>query len=155
MFEIVEERAEQKAVAELLAALPEWFGIPESTAEYVASADRLAALVARDGSSVVGVLLHQRHFKQTGEIHLLAVDPRYHRHGIGRALVSAVEELLAADGATLLSVKTLGESRPDRFYDTTRKFYLACGFIPVEEFLDLWPENPCLFLVKPLRRRFP
>ena len=51
---------------------------------------------------------------------------------------------------TLLSVKTLGPSRPDAGYAGTRRFYGALGFQPVEELLDLWPGNPCLIMVKPL-----
>jgi hypothetical protein len=70
--------------------------------------------------------------------------------GAGRALVRALEDAIQADGTRFLSVKTLGPSRPDENYRRTRVFYEACGFAPVEEFLDLWPDNPCLFMVKSL-----
>jgi len=29
-------------------------------------------------------------------------------------------------------------------------FYLAAGFLRLEELLDLWEGNPCLVMVKPL-----
>ncbi len=80
----------------------------------------------------------------------MAVDPAEHRHGAGRALVTALERDLIADGVRLLQVKTLGPSRPDAGYARTRKFYQAMGFEPVEEITGLWPENPCLIMVKPL-----
>jgi hypothetical protein len=50
-----------------------------------------------------------------------------------------------------MSVKTLGPSSPDGGYANTRRFYRACGFLPVEELHGLWGEgNPCLVMVKPL-----
>jgi ribosomal protein S18 acetylase RimI-like enzyme len=45
----------------------------------------------------VGVLLARRHFPGAAEIHLMAVDPGWHRRGIGRALVAALEADLIAD----------------------------------------------------------
>ena len=76
------------------------------------------------------------------------MDRAFHRQGAGRALVSAVEADLRADGAELLEVKTLGPSRPDPGYDRTRQFYAAMGFRPLEEIGGLWPGNPCLVMVK-------
>jgi hypothetical protein len=49
-----------------------------------------------------------------------------------------------------LQVKTLGPSQPDEDYQKTLRFYVALGFTPLEEFRSLWPENPCLLLVKSL-----
>lgn len=134
----------------LLRALPSWFGIPEANAEYVESATHLPGLVARSGDPV-GVLLSRRHFPGSAEIHLMAVDPQWHRRGIGKALVATLETQLINDGCRLLQVKTLGMSRPDVGYAATRAFYLSCGFEPLEETHDLRPGNPCLIMVKPLR----
>jgi RimJ/RimL family protein N-acetyltransferase len=147
-------------VDSLLRLLPTWFGIESSNAGYVEAAKTMPTYLAwpRDDSrpsaerSPLGVLLLDRHFPQTGEIHLLAVAPSAHRHGAGRALVEAAERDLAADGATLLQVKTLGPAHPDPGYAKTRLFYEALGFIPVEEILDLWPGNPCLIMIKVLPR---
>jgi ribosomal protein S18 acetylase RimI-like enzyme len=95
--------------------------------------------------------LVKRHFPESAEVHLMAVDPRLHRQQIGRSLVEAAEADLAADGVRYLQVKTLGPSRADANYANTREFYLALGFVPIEEFLTLWNEgNPCLLLVKAL-----
>lgn len=139
------------AVAErLLAALPTWFGIPESNAGYVAAATRLPGYVARVGADAVGILLCERHFPESAEVHLLAVDPSWHRRGIGRALVATAIGDLRPTGCRLLQVKTLGPSHPDAGYAKTRQFYRAVGFLPVEELPDLWPGNPCLVMVRPL-----
>lgn len=35
-------------------------------------------------------------------------------------------------------------------YARTRAFYEGVGFLPLEERLDLWAGNPCLFMVKAL-----
>jgi GNAT superfamily N-acetyltransferase len=138
-------------VEHLLAALPDWFGIDEANRSYVADAARLPTWTARtaDGE-VVGVLLLARHFPESAEVHLLAVAPDRHRHGIGRALVDAAAADSRAAGARLLTVKTLGPSHPDQWYATTRTFYTAVGFLPVEELAELWPGNPCLIMVRPL-----
>ncbi len=104
----------------------------------------------RRGPDPAGALLTIRHFPRSAEIYLMAVDPDEHRHGAGRALVTALERDLVADGVRLLQVKTLGPSQPDPGYALTRKFYQAMGFEPLEEITGLWPDNPCLVLVKQL-----
>ena len=83
-------------------------------------------------------------------------DPRNQliRHerncGVGAAMVRFVEAHLAAQGVRFFQVKTVGPSRPDEFYERTRRFYEVTGFTPLEEFPSLWPGNPCLLLVKAL-----
>jgi GNAT superfamily N-acetyltransferase len=155
-WQVTSGQQDPGTVDRLLRSLPHWFGIPESNAEYVAAAHELPTYLARPvtrngvAADPVGVLLARRHFPQAGEIHLLAVDPSLHRKGVGRALVTALEADLVADGCVLLQVKTLGPSKPDAGYARTRQFYASLGFAPLEE-LDLWgPENPSLIMVKAL-----
>jgi ribosomal protein S18 acetylase RimI-like enzyme len=138
-----------RVTARLLDLLPAWFGIPESNSEYARLAGEvLPGYVAGDG---VGVLLVRRHFPESAEIHLLAVDPACHRQGVGRALVAALVADLVADGCRLLQVKTLGPSHPDEGYARTREFYRAVGFLPVQELTGIWsPDNPCLVMLRPL-----
>ncbi|MEV4553498.1 GNAT family N-acetyltransferase [Nonomuraea wenchangensis] len=137
-----------EVTARLLDQLPSWFGMPEANAGYVEAAKRLPGLVAYAGAEAVGVLLHQRHFPETAEIHLMAVSPSWHRRGVGRALVDAVVAEVRSDGCRMLQVKTLGAGHPDPGYVRTRAFYRAVGFLPLEETDDLWPGNPCLIMVK-------
>lgn len=144
-------------VARLLAMLPTWFGMEASNAEYVSRARSLPAYLAWRGDGdrpelPAGALLAVRHFPQAAEVYLLAVDPTVHRSGAGRALVSALESDLMADGVEFLQVKTRGPSAPDAGYEKTRAFYTAVGFRPLEEIHGLWdPGNPCLLMVKTLR----
>jgi GNAT superfamily N-acetyltransferase len=150
-----------RAVERLLRAVPQWFGIESAVADYVASAAELPTYFAWPASGLsgehedgraVGALLAARHFPCSAEIHLMAVDPALHRRGVGHALVTALEDDLIAEGAEFLQVKTLGPAHPDAGYALTRQFYAAVGFRPLEEIHGLWPDNPCLVMVKSLRQ---
>jgi GNAT superfamily N-acetyltransferase len=151
------ERAPE-AVAALLRTVPEWFGIEESNTGYVEAARHLPTYLARPRfpeelaprEDPVGALLVTRHFPGAAEIHLMAVARSEHRRGVGRALIAALEQDLAADGVRLLQVKTSGPSDPDPGYAKTRLFYQAMGFAPLEELHGLWDTNPCLIMVKVL-----
>jgi GNAT superfamily N-acetyltransferase len=148
------------SVDRLLRSLPDWFGIESANAHYVAKAHDLPTYLAwptphspvpDTAGHPVGVLLVARHFPESAEIYLMAVEPALHRQGIGRALVGALEADLLADGVELLQVKTLGPTQPDANYQRTRRFYARMGFRPLEEILELWPGNPCLIMVKVLQ----
>ena len=146
-------------VERLLRKLPSWFGIESSVLEYIESARRLPAYVAwpqgpapvgHPPDPAAGVLLAMRHFPRSAEIYLMAVDPAVHRQGAGRALVTALESDLSAEGVEFLQVKTLGPAHPDPGYVRTRQFYAGIGFQPLEEITGLWPGNPCLIMIKTL-----
>lgn len=139
-----------EATRRILAALPAWFGIPEANEHYVRAAAVKDSYLARVDGTTVGVALVDRHFPETAEIHLIAVLPEHHGTGVGSALVTALEADLRADGARLLAVKTVGPSYDDAGYAVTRAFYLARGFLPVEELQSLDWDGPTLVLVKPL-----
>jgi len=146
------------AVERLLRMLPGWFGIESSVLEYVAASRTLPAYLAYlawpDGSEAAqprGVLLAVRHFPASAEIYLMAVDPAWHRHGAGRALVAALEADLIAQGVEFLQVKTQGPGRPDAGYEKTRQFYADVGFRPLEQVQGLWPGIPCLIMIKSLQ----
>ena len=139
-----------KATARILAALPDWFGIPAANEHYVRAAAEKPSYLARVDDTVVGVALLDRHFPETGEIHLIAGEPQHHGLGLGSALLAAIEADLRADGARLLEVKTVGPSYEAAGYAATRAFYAARGFLPLEEVTDFdWP-GPTLIMVKPL-----
>lgn len=138
-------------VDRLLLSVPEWFGRPESNAEYVEDARTMETWTVRnDAGAVVGVTLVSWHFDHSAEIHFTVVDRAAHGTGVGTAMMLAVAADVRTRGATLLQVKTLGASRPDPNYDRTRHFYEKMGFLPLEE-TDLWDEaTPCLIMVTPL-----
>jgi N-acetylglutamate synthase and related acetyltransferases len=137
--------------AALLDALPDWFGIPEANAEYLAGLAQLPSWVAiREGKAVAAISL-QQHFPTAFEITFMAVHPDYHRQGFGSALVKHVESEARRLGGHWLHVKTLSPSHPDPFYARTREFYAALGFAPLFTSDAFWGSaNPAVILVKTL-----
>ena len=83
----------------ILDQLPEWFGIPQSNADYARLAEAGPAWLAIDDGEAVGVMLLKPHFETTVEIYLLAVVPARHRAGVGRALVAQAEAIARQRGA--------------------------------------------------------
>jgi GNAT superfamily N-acetyltransferase len=149
----VVRRRDPDAVREILATIPDWFGIPETNASYVRDAGRLPSYLAVDGDGdnrVLGVALLNEQFPATRELHLMAVRRDRHRQGIGRALLAVIEDDLRAAGVRLLEVHTLGPSDEDEHYARTREFYVAQGFIPMHELQRIDWDDPTLILVKPL-----
>jgi ribosomal protein S18 acetylase RimI-like enzyme len=141
------------ACREVLAALPEWFGVPDAVNGYVMTADRAPTVLAEDAvtGQIVGVLTLVTHGPDAAEIYVIAVLPEYHRRGIGRLMLSAAERALRAQKIRFLQVKTLSARHPDRGYAATRAFYSGLGFSTLEEFPDLWgPASPALQLIKHL-----
>ncbi len=139
---------------DILAGLPDWFGLPEANAAYADLAEVSPTWVALEDGVPAGLMLLEWHGADTVEITLIAVRYSRRKAGIGRALVETAEQAGRARGARFLTVKTRGPSAPTPSpeYDETRAFYRAVGFFVLEEFPTLWdPDNPALFLAKPLR----
>jgi coenzyme F420-0:L-glutamate ligase/coenzyme F420-1:gamma-L-glutamate ligase len=149
----IEDAAERARIAEaVLRDLPEWFGIEESTQAFIEAAATLPTFAVRPD---VGFLCLKQHTPNAAELHVMGVRAEHHRRGTGRALVAAAESWCRERGIRYLHVKTLGPSRPDSGYDSTRVFYEALGFVALEELHGLWDEeNPALILVKDIRPGF-
>lgn len=147
---VLPERKAQLA-GEILGALPQWFGIPESTADYVEGCKRLPLAALYDGETAVGFCALQQTATEAGELYVLGILPGWHRKGGGRVLITWAQEYARKAGWKLLQVKTLDATAHSPEYDRTREFYHAMGFIDLECFPSLWDEgNPCLIMVKPL-----
>jgi ribosomal protein S18 acetylase RimI-like enzyme len=134
---------------EVLADLPRWFGVPESTSAYVAASASLPMFARLQGTQPAGFVSLKLQTPFAHEIYVLGVKRRFHRRGIGLALIEAAGRAAAAAGSRFLTVKTLAPSHPDSGYAATRLFYEAAGFMPLEVFPALWSdEHPCLMMVK-------
>ena len=144
----------KEAVAEaVLRDLPDWFGIEEATRNYIAAAGRLPMLVAQADGATVGFLSLERMTAAAVDVHVVGVLRAWHRRGVGHALIAAAAEAARAEGARLLTVKTLSSADPDPGYAATRRFYEAEGFLPVAELPLHWgPDNPCLLMARVLEQ---
>ena len=125
--------------------------MPRPTDAYLAAAEHMVTYLATtsEGESV-GVLLLQPHFRESVEVYVMAVRKGYLRQGIGRRLLAAVEADARAFGARLVVVKTIGPSDPNPRAGATRAFYRDVGFLPVEEFDNVWDGRPALMMIKAL-----
>ncbi|HNR69557.1 MAG TPA: GNAT family N-acetyltransferase [bacterium] len=140
----------QSAVCEpILRSLPEWFAIEDAVQNYLQQIDVLPTWLALTPERAAGFFTVKLHFERAAELIVLAVRPEWHRQGIGRTLLAAVETYLRDRNVEFLQVKTLSERHPDPGYAKTRAFYTHAGFAPLEEFPTLWSEDhPCLQMIK-------
>lgn len=134
---------------DLLAQLPEWFGIADANENYALDAETLPTWIARRSEEPVGLMILKRHTPDAFENWLIAVRRDLRGGGVGRALIREAEAQCRRAGAQMLTVKTLGPSANYQPYEDTRAFYRACGFLALEETTAIWgPENPCLIMAK-------
>ena len=149
--------AKARICRDLLAALPDWFGIPEANARYEREVRGLPMWVARAENRAIGFTTLRQHFPASAELHLIAVHPAHQRIGIGARLIATIAAHLRGTATRHLTVKTLAPEAGDLAYARTHRFYAAQGFLPLEVFPTLWnTDDPCLLLTKTLSvpRRF-
>lgn len=131
------------AARSILEALPDWFGIPESTEEYIADSKGRPFFCAYAEDRPIGFLYLKETSPHTVELAVMGVLKAYHRQGIGRMLFQAAKEEAKRLGYSFIQVKTVQMGRYD-IYDNTNRFYLSLGFKELEVFPTLWDEwNPC------------
>jgi catechol 2,3-dioxygenase-like lactoylglutathione lyase family enzyme/GNAT superfamily N-acetyltransferase len=149
-FAIRDLPAGRGAVCErILRSLPAWFGIERAIHDYVRAVEDMPTWVAEAGGETVGFLSLEVKNDWVAEIHVMGVRSEWHGRGCGARLLETAEAYAHRRGLELLMVKTLGPSHPDEGYARTRRFYLARGFRPLEEFHGVWdPGNPCLVMAK-------
>lgn len=127
----------------ILEALPDWFGIPEATEEYIADSKGRPFFCALDGETPVGFLYLKETGKHTVELAVMGVRQEYHRKGIGRMLFEQARQEAVRLGYSFIQVKTVQMGKY-AVYDDTNRFYLSLGFKELEVFPTLWDEcNPC------------
>ena len=160
MIELPDTKAE---IAErILTALPDWFGIPESTRDYIEKSRKLpfwAAFPAvscsqetENTGAALGFIVLKETSPDTAEIYVMGILPEYHRQGIGRQLFDALRDYAQAQSYSFLQVKTVQEGHYKE-YDQTNAFYKGIGFRELECFPTLWDEwNPCQILVMAVSR---
>lgn len=147
ILEIMSDERRAQITAEVLADLPEWFGLTESTQHYIDASRMLRLWAAFVDQQPVGFVTLSSSSNETAEVHCMGVKKAYHRLGLGSRLF-AVLETAAQVNYHYLQVKTVDEGLYDE-YDLTINFYRSVGFSKFEVFPNLWDAwNPCLVMVK-------
>ena len=148
MIKALSNAEEKKTVArQILEALPEWFGIPESTENYISQSAEQVMFASYDNEKPVGFICLKETGKDTVELAVMGVRKEYHRKGIGKELFNAAKQAAKDKGYSFFQVKTVQMGRYKE-YDDTNLFYISLGFIEFEVFptlLDEW--NPCQIYV--------
>lgn len=118
------ENPEKKAEisAHILHALPDWFGLPDSTQKYIDDSRNMPFFAAVQENQAVGFAALKETSPCAGEIYVMGVLPEYHRSGIGRQLFAAIRAEAIARGYRLLQVKTVQTGHYEE-YDRTNAFY--------------------------------
>lgn len=148
MIKALSNAEEKKTVArQILEALPEWFGIPESTENYISQSAEQVMFASYDNEKPVGFICLKETGKDTVELAVMGVRKEYHRKGIGKALFNAAKQAAKDKGYSFFQVKTVQMGRYKE-YDDTNLFYISLGFKEFEVFPTLWDEwNPCQIYV--------
>ena len=146
--EIIDKKEKERIAREVLNDLPEWFGIPESTENYIKESQTKPFLASFYKDEPVGFIVLGASSLDCAEIFVIGVKKKFHHHGAGRELNNAYEDLAKSLGYTYTQVKTVQSGHYDD-YDITNKFYKAVGYKELEVFPNLWDElNPCQIYVK-------
>lgn len=150
IVEITNDVEKQNIARDILEALPEWFGIPESREEYIRDSVGQSFFCAYTDDKPVGFLYLKQTGKDTIELAAMGVLKELHRNGIGKALFESAKKSACEKGYSFLQVKTVQMGKYE-VYDKTNRFYLSLGFKEFEILPTLWDEwNPCQIYVMAL-----
>ena len=146
--EIVDIKEKESISRDILNDLPEWFGMPESTEEYIRDSKDKPFIACFLDNDAVGFVALNSTSNDCADIFVMGIKKNYHRMGIGTKLNYAYEELAKKLGYTYTQVKTV-QSGHYKEYDITNNFYKSVGYKELECFPNLWDEwNPCQVYIK-------
>lgn len=145
----IEEKLEKEKIArEVLNDLPEWFGMPESTENYIRDSQDKPCLACYINCEIGGFIVLNATSKDCADIFVMGIKKKFHRLGVGSVLNEEYESMARKLGYTYSQVKTVKMGHYKE-YDITNKFYLAMGYKELECFPTLWDEwNPCQIYIK-------
>lgn len=146
---VLNQEEKKQIAAEILSGLPEWFGLPESTEEYIAVSSDYPFWVARNKSGdAEGFITLKETSVYTCEIYVMGVKKGARHKGIGKRLWEAFLSYARERGYEYVQVKTVQSGKYPE-YDQTNLFYQKIGFRELEVFPTLWDAwNPCQVYVQ-------
>lgn len=150
IIKLVETTTEKQDIARVvLRDLPEWFGIEESTLEYVENVSKYPFVAAYIDNVPIGFYSIREENKNVLDMYVLGVLKKYHNSGVGTKLQQYVDQYAKEKKYTYLMVLTLAEKVQNKEYLLTRDFYLKQGFIDFYQNDDIFDEyNSCQIMMK-------
>lgn len=144
---IADADLKEQIAASVLADLPEWFGLPESTKEYIEKSRDMPFFAYYRENRYIGFIALKETSPYTAEIYVMGVLKKYHRQKVGETLFQRFLNYVGQKGYEFIQVKTVEEGHYKE-YDQTRLFYERMGLKKLECFPTLWDaRNPCLVMV--------
>ena len=152
MIFIINDKSEKEEIARrILNKLPEWFGLPESTEEYIKCSKDMFFLADIEDSKPRGFIVLKETSHYTVEIYVMGVLKEFHRNKIGYDLFKTCYDYAKEQGYLYMQVKTVKEGCYEE-YNRTIKFYKSLGFKEFECFPTLWDEwNPCQIYIMSIK----
>lgn len=147
--EIKDNTLKQLICSDILRDLPEWFGIEESTKEYIDNVIKYPFIAYYVDDEAVGFYSLRKENENTLDMYVLGIKKSYHNLGIGRKLQEYVFEYAVDNNYKYCMVLTLSKSHSDKNYGQTRAFYHKMGFVDIFESNKIWDEhNPTQIMIK-------
>ena len=148
---ITDEDKKMQIASSILRQLPEWFGLPESTKEYIEESSKMPFWACFETERPVGFVALKETSPYAAELYVMGVNKEKHRGGIGTLLFRECEAYAKENGYEFLQVKTVQKGHYEE-YDQTNAFYVRMGFRELECFPTLWDAwNPCQIYVKTVK----
>lgn len=148
---ITEEALKEEIAKHTLNLLPDWFGLPDATKEYIEQSKTMPFFAYYKDNQYVGFIALKETGPVTAEVYVMGILQEYHRQGIGKMLMKQLYAYASRKKYEFLQVKTV-DAGHYKEYDQSRMFYEKMGFRKFEVFPTLWDEwNPCLVMVMAIK----
>ena len=89
--EVIDKKEKEEISKEVLYDLPEWFGLPESTENYIIDSQDKPLLACYVNDEVAGYIVLNATSKDCADIFVMGVKKKFHRMGIGLKLMIITE----------------------------------------------------------------
>lgn len=148
--EVLNKQEKAEIASQILKDLPDWFGMPEHTKDYIEKSKDLPFFAYYQDNKALGFIVLKETSRYACDIYCMGVLKAHHRKGIGKALFHHFEAFAKDKAYKFVQVKTVEQGHYDD-YDLTNAFYKSLGFYELEVFPNHWDKhNPCQIYIKSL-----